>query len=80
MLMTLGEHIINNRRPIDHLKLQNLRKIIVDRPISTVQPTRTNSRGMNSQVVIEKQLAMCKKWTSIMLSDKKNIQMLFYFR
>lgn len=58
--MTIGDQIQNQQKVLSLEKVERLRKIIKNRQISTVNPTRPDRKGLNSEVVIEKKLALGK--------------------
>lgn len=58
--MTIGDQLQTQQKVLGSEKVERLRKIITNRHISIVNPTRPDRKGLNSEVVIEKKLALGK--------------------
>lgn len=69
--MTIGDQLQNQQKILSLEKVERLRKIIKNRQISTVNPARPDRRGLNSEVVIEKKLALGKSLHPKKISNLK---------
>lgn len=56
--MTIGDQLQKEEKPLDPIKMSKLRKVLTNRPITSIRPSRPDRKGLNSEVVIEKKLAL----------------------
>lgn len=56
--LTIGDQLQSQQKALDPEKTECLRKILTNRKIWEVKPSRPERKGLNSEVVIEKKLAL----------------------